>query len=117
LGCFFLPGTAKKTSIGIVLDAETFKQMRLSPGEAFNEILQQNPMANNQMRRARRVTDVHATGEFSFRSKRLTGDRWVLAGDAAGFIDPVWSSGVFIAAKTIRMIGPRMSLQPKSASL
>jgi 2-polyprenyl-6-methoxyphenol hydroxylase-like FAD-dependent oxidoreductase len=27
----------------------------------------------------------------------LTGERWVLAGDAAGFIDPVWSSGVFIA--------------------
>jgi flavin-dependent dehydrogenase len=94
---WMIPITAKKTSIGIVLDAETFKRMRLSPEEAFNTILEQNPMASNQMQRARRVTDVHATGEFSFRSKRLTGDRWVLAGDAAGFIDPVWSSGVFIA--------------------
>jgi 2-polyprenyl-6-methoxyphenol hydroxylase-like FAD-dependent oxidoreductase len=92
-----IPITARKTSIGIVLDAETFKRMRLSPEEAFNEILEQNPMASDQMRRARRITEVHATGEFSFRSKRLTGDRWVLAGDAAGFIDPVWSSGVFIA--------------------
>jgi flavin-dependent dehydrogenase len=54
-------------------------------------------MASNQMRLARRVTEVNATGEFSFRSKRLTGDRRVLEGDAAGFIDPVWSSGVFIA--------------------
>jgi hypothetical protein len=71
--------------------------MRLSPEDAYGQILQQNPMVSGQMPRARRVTQVHATGEFSFRSKRFTGDRWVLAGDAAGFIDPVWSSGVFIA--------------------
>jgi len=94
---WMIPITAKKTSIGIVLDAETFKRMRSSPEDAYNQILQQNPMASNQMQRARRITEVHATGEFSFRSKRFTGDRWVLAGDAAGFIDPVWSSGVFIA--------------------
>ncbi len=35
--------------------------------------------------------------DFSYRSARLTGDRWMLAGDAAGFIDPVFSSGVFLA--------------------
>jgi 2-polyprenyl-6-methoxyphenol hydroxylase-like FAD-dependent oxidoreductase len=94
---WMIPITAKKTSIGIVLDGETFKRLRLSPEEAYHEILKENPMANHQMSRARRITEVHATGEFSFRSKRLYGDRWVLAGDAAGFIDPVWSSGVFIA--------------------
>jgi flavin-dependent dehydrogenase len=94
---WMIPITAKKTSIGIVLDAETFKRMRSSPEDAYHQILQQNPMASNQMQRARRITEVHATGEFSFRSKRFTGHRWVLAGDAAGFIDPVWSSGVFIA--------------------
>jgi flavin-dependent dehydrogenase len=94
---WMIPITARKTSIGVVLDADTFKQMRLSPEDAYHQILEQNPMANNQLQRARRITEVHATGEFSFRSKRLTGDRWVLAGDAAGFVDPVWSSGVFIA--------------------
>ena len=54
-------------------------------------------MVIEQMARARRVTEVHATGDFSFRNKQFTDDRWVLAGDAAGVIDPVWSSGVFIA--------------------
>jgi len=53
--------------------------------------------SRSKMARAQRVTEVHAAGDFSFRNKRFTGDRWVLAGDAAGFIDPVWSSGVFIA--------------------
>jgi len=94
---WIIPITAKKTSIGIVLEAQTFKRMRLEPEEAFNRILQENPKVIEQMSQARRVTDVHATGDFSFRNKRFTGERWVLAGDAAGFIDPVWSSGVFIA--------------------
>jgi flavin-dependent dehydrogenase len=94
---WMIPITAKKTSIGVVLDAQTFKRMKLEPEDAYHQILRENPTVNEQMSRARRVTEVHATGDYSFRNKRFTGDRWVLAGDAAGFIDPVWSSGVFIA--------------------
>jgi flavin-dependent dehydrogenase len=94
---WMIPITAKKTSIGIVLDAEAFKRMNLKPEIAYHQILQENPEVIGQMSRAQRITDVQAAGDFSFRNKRFTGDRWVLAGDAAGFIDPVWSSGVFIA--------------------
>jgi flavin-dependent dehydrogenase len=94
---WMIPITAKKTSIGVVLDAETFKRMKMKPEVAYTRILEENPEVIGKMSRAKRVTEVHAAGEFSFRNKRLTGDRWVLAGDAAGFIDPVWSSGVFLA--------------------
>ncbi len=94
---WMIPITAKKTSVGVVLDAETFKRLKLKPENAYTQILQENPQVIGQMLQARRVTEIHAAGDFSFRNKRFTGDRWVLAGDAAGFIDPVWSSGVFIA--------------------
>ncbi len=94
---WMIPITAKKTSVGIVLDAETFKRMKLRPETAYTRILHENPEVIGQMTRAQRVTEVYSTGEFSFRNKRFTGERWVLAGDAAGFIDPVWSSGVYIA--------------------
>ncbi|MBV8100232.1 MAG: tryptophan 7-halogenase [Verrucomicrobia bacterium] len=94
---WIIPITPSKTSIGVVLDAQTFKRMKLSPEAAFRQILQENPKVIEQMSSARRVTEVYATSDFSFRNKCFTGDRWVLAGDAAGFIDPVWSSGVFIA--------------------
>jgi flavin-dependent dehydrogenase len=94
---WMIPINAKKTSIGVVLDAETFKRMKLKPEIAYNQILQENPEVIGQMSRAERITEVHAAGDFSYRNKRFTGERWVLAGDAAGFIDPVWSSGVFIA--------------------
>jgi 2-polyprenyl-6-methoxyphenol hydroxylase-like FAD-dependent oxidoreductase len=36
-------------------------------------------------------------GDYSYRNTRLHGPRWLLAGDAAGFIDPIFSTGVFLA--------------------
>ena len=92
-----IPITSTKTSIGVVMNADAFKRLKLKPDEAYTRILEENPQIMCQLSRARRVTEVHAAGDFSYRSKRFTGDRWILAGDAAGFIDPVWSSGVFIA--------------------
>ena len=94
---WMIPITAKKTSIGVVLDAQTFRRMKLSPEAAFHRMLNEHPKVIEQMPRARRITEVYATGDFSFRNQRLADERWVLAGDAAGFIDPVWSTGVFIA--------------------
>lgn len=49
------------------------------------------------MKRAERVSPVYSAGDYSYRNAELFGDRWLLAGDAAGFIDPVFSSGVFLA--------------------
>ena len=51
----------------------------------------------NRIGDGRRVSQVYTAADFSYRSEKLTGDRWLLAGDAAGFIDPVFSSGVFLA--------------------
>jgi flavin-dependent dehydrogenase len=50
-----------------------------------------------RMKNANRVSPVYSAGDFSYRNTRLAGERWLLAGDAAGFIDPVFSSGVFLA--------------------
>src|SRR5260370_7291204 len=49
------------------------------------------------MRNGRRASKVYVANDFSYRSRKLHGDRWLLAGDAAGFIDPIFSSGVFLA--------------------
>ena len=51
----------------------------------------------NRIGDGRRVSQVYTAADFSYRSEKLTGGRWLLAGDAAGFIDPVFSSGVFLA--------------------
>ena len=54
-------------------------------------------MVLERMKRAERVSPVYSAGDYSYRNAKFSGDRWLLAGDAAAFIDPVFSSGVFLA--------------------
>ena len=92
-----IPLSATRTSVGVVLDGEVYKKSKLSPEDFLERAIQEQPLLMEQMRRAERVTPVRTAADFSYRSTRLYGDRWMLAGDAAGFIDPVFSSGVFLA--------------------
>jgi len=92
-----IPLSATRTSVGVVLDGAVYKQSGLSPEDFLAQAIEEQPLLMAQMRDAKRVTPVRTAADFSYRSTRLTGDRWLLAGDAAGFIDPVFSSGVFLA--------------------
>lgn len=92
-----IPLTETRTSVGVVLDGDVFKKSGLSPEDFLQQAIEEQPLLMQTMRDADRVTPVRTAADFSYRSTRLTGDRWMLAGDAAGFIDPVFSSGVFLA--------------------
>jgi len=92
-----IPLTATRTSVGVVLDGAVFKKSGLSAEDFLQQAIEEQPLLMQTMRDAERVTPVRTAADFSYRSTRLTGDRWMLAGDAAGFIDPVFSSGVFLA--------------------
>jgi len=97
--CWFwmIPLQGGTTSIGVVMDADKFRELNKTPEEALADCIAEQPMVNEWMGSAKRVTQVYATGDFSYRNSKLTGDRWLLAGDAAGFVDPVFSSGVYLA--------------------
>lgn len=92
-----IPLSATRTSVGVVLDGDVFKKSGLSPEDFLQQAIEDQPLLMETMRDADRVTPVRTAADFSYRCTRLTGDRWMLAGDAAGFIDPVFSSGVFLA--------------------
>lgn len=92
-----IPLKGDRTSIGIVLEAEDFKNSELSAEEYFERALAEQPLLRDRIGEGRRVSPVYTAADFSFRNTKLVGDRWLLAGDAAGFIDPVFSSGVFLA--------------------
>jgi flavin-dependent dehydrogenase len=94
---WLIPLTAERTSIGVVLDSETFRKSKLSAEDFLEQALAEQPIIAKRMISARRVSQVYVEADFSYRSARLHGDRWLLAGDAAGFIDPIFSSGVFLA--------------------
>ena len=94
---WLIPLTAERTSIGVVLDREVFRGSEQSPEEFLAQALAEQPIIARRMPSAHRVSEVHVAADFSYRSTRLHGERWLLVGDAAGFIDPIFSSGVFLA--------------------
>jgi flavin-dependent dehydrogenase len=79
------------------MDTTTFRAMKLSPEAALEKCVAEQPMVTERMTRAERVSPVYSAGDYSYRNTKFFGNRWLLVGDAAGFIDPVFSSGVFLA--------------------
>jgi flavin-dependent dehydrogenase len=94
---WMIPLTETRISIGVVMDTAAFRAAKLAPETALEKFIAEQPMMADRMRNAERVSPVYSAGDYSYRNKKLFGDRWLLAGDAAGFIDPVFSSGVFMA--------------------
>ncbi len=94
---WMIPLGENRMSIGLVMDTADFKNLRRSPEEALTAALAEQPTIAARMENAERVSPVHSTGDYSYRSDKFAGDRWLLAGDAAGFIDPVFSTGVYLA--------------------
>jgi flavin-dependent dehydrogenase len=92
-----IPLTPARTSVGVVLDGEIYRHSKKSPEDFLEEAIAEQPVIARRMHDARRVSEVHVAADFSYRSTNFYGDRWMLAGDAAGFIDPIFSSGVFLA--------------------
>jgi flavin-dependent dehydrogenase len=94
---WLIPLTAERTSVGVVLDTEAFRNSKLRAEDFLEQALSEQPIIAKRMTDARRVSQVYVEADFSYRSAQLHGDRWLVAGDAAGFIDPIFSSGVFLA--------------------
>ncbi|RYD64145.1 MAG: NAD(P)/FAD-dependent oxidoreductase, partial [Verrucomicrobiaceae bacterium] len=97
---WMIPLSETKMSIGVVMDLLDFKALKKRPEDALDDMLREQPQIADRMQRSVRVSDVHAESDYSYRNRQLAGDRWMLAGDAAGFIDPIFSTGVFVAIES-----------------
>lgn len=77
-----------------------FGKERSTPEATFQRELDRCPALKRRLENSERTTDFFTTKDFSYRAKQGAGPGWVLVGDAFGFIDPVYSSGVFLALKS-----------------
>jgi len=88
-------------SVGAVCFPEYLKQRR-GDGEARSneaflmQTLQATPSVWARMQGAERIAPVHVTGNYSYTCSKMTGPGWIMVGDAYAFIDPVFSSGVYL---------------------
>ena len=84
-------------SVGFVGDQSAFKGRRGSPHDLFMDRINTSPTVAARMRCAELLSEVTSTGNYSYRSTAAWGEGYMLIGDAFGFVDPVFSSGVLLA--------------------
>lgn len=101
-GWFWLiPISKELTSVGVVLPVRLYHRLANgSPEETLNSAISDTPLVADLMRKARREWPVRVEKDFSYSASTYAGDRWILAGDAGFFLDPVFSTGVSVAMES-----------------
>lgn len=95
---WFIPVSPTVTSVGVVLpkDAHAARE-RASLEESLDAAIRETPAAAEILAGARRVAEVRFDADYSYESSQYAGDRWLVAGDAGAFLDPIFSTGVLLA--------------------
>ena len=101
-GWFWLiPISKELTSVGVVLPKALYRRLANgSPEDTLNSTIADTPIVAELMREARREWPVRVEKDFSYSASAYAGNRWILAGDAGSFLDPVFSTGVSIAMES-----------------
>jgi FADH2-dependent halogenase len=95
---WIIPVSATKTSVGIVFDKDEFAKDGGAPADIFQRWVEATPPVKKRMKDARLVNAIQTTSDFSYHNRRLVGNRLLRVGDAAGFMDPIFSAGVYLAS-------------------
>lgn len=94
---WLIPLSGGVTSIGAVCYPEYLKQRTGTLEDFLLQTCDTVPELKERMAGSKRVADVHATGNYAYECTRMNGPCWTLLGDAYSFVDPMFSSGVFLA--------------------
>ncbi len=93
-----LPGG--KLSVGVVINKNAARAAGDTAEERLDYWLASEPMLCHGARRARRVSPVATYSNYQLTSRRSHGPGWAAVGDAFGFVDPMLSSGLFLAMES-----------------
>jgi len=97
---WYIPLHSDVVSVGVVAPFDYLFKGRGGYPQTYNEEVEGCPGVKERVANARTITGYFATKDYSYRSTRVSGDGWVLVGDAFGFLDPLYSSGVLLALKS-----------------
>ena len=103
-----IPIDEEITSMGIVAEKDIFKKGRLAPADYFQKYVSSNPDLAHAMRNAERVNEFKLEGDYSYKMDTFAGNGFVLIGDAARFVDPIFSSGVSVALYSAKYSAERI---------
>lgn len=97
-----IPITDKLTSVGVVTQKKNFQRYKGERAKLFWEAVGSRPELSEGLKKAVQTRAFAEEGDYSYAMKQIVGDRFVLLGDAARFVDPIFSTGVSIALNSSR---------------
>jgi flavin-dependent dehydrogenase len=97
---WWIPFAGDVTSVGCVLHARTARGREGSLPELFDAMIERCHRVHEGLQGAERITPVHTAANFSYTVEPAVGDRFLCVGDAAAFVDPIFSTGVFVAMQS-----------------
>ncbi len=97
---WYIPMRNNRISVGIVADRDYLYRDTRDPAEIFTREIGENAWIKEHLSVGHQVGEYWVTGEYSYRSSYCASDGVLLVGDAFAFLDPVFSSGVFLALKS-----------------
>ncbi|MFI8480445.1 NAD(P)/FAD-dependent oxidoreductase [Pseudomonas sp. NPDC078700] len=106
-----IPFSNGRSSVGVVADAKRFEGLSDDPEACLRELIRQAPSLARVLANAVWDTPVNTLGGYSANVKQLHGPGYALLGNAAEFLDPVFSSGVTIAMRSASMAAKVLHLQ------
>lgn len=100
---WFIPLHEDRSSVGVVAPFDYLFKRPGTHEETFWQEVETCPAIQERLSPSERISDYRATRDFSYRARTLAGDGWVLVGDAFGFLDPLYSSGILLALESGRL--------------
>jgi flavin-dependent dehydrogenase len=98
-----------RLSVGIVVDRDTAARLGPDPAERLERAIADDPWLSGIAAAAKRVTSVATYSNYQLISHRMHGCGWVMVGDAAGFVDPMLSPGVFLAVRSAELVAAALA--------
>lgn len=103
---WIIPMIGDRLSIGLVVQQTDGTSLR---GTALYEhYISQSPILDGLLKDSVQEADVRSEADFSFTNTKRHGQRYACCGDAAGFLDPIFSSGVFLAVTSAERVADRL---------
>jgi len=94
---WLIPLSEEVMSVGLVLNRHHLVSCGLEPAELLRQTIAKTPFVAGRMKDSEQIMEVKVRRDFSYRMKSIAGENFVMAGDAAGFLDPIFSTGVMLA--------------------
>ncbi len=94
---WFIPLVDGTTSVGAVCRPAYFKSRKGDLDAFFADTIRMCPAIAERLSEATQLAPVTGTGNYSYRAERMSGENYILLGDAFAFIDPIFSAGVYFA--------------------